>query len=192
MCDYLAGPAERGATGSPGLSCLFSASLMFRYPSEQRPNGRLPNSMTPASSSNLPAVTATCCTPHTSWSVLVPGYARGGLLGRPVELFIEDSATEDSAAESAAARLVEEGDVDVVLGGIYSSTRQAIKGPAVDQGRKRSRWSRTWGRSIRRRAKSGCDLRGADVPGPDVREHLHGGVSVVGASRSAGCRRVRV
>jgi hypothetical protein len=24
----------------------------------------------------------------------------------------------------------------------------------------------------------GCDLRGADVPGPDVREHLHGRVSV--------------
>jgi len=62
--------------------------------------------------------------------------ARGGLLGRSVELFIEDSATEDSAAESAAARLVEEADVDVVLGGIYSSTRQAIKGPAVDQGKK--------------------------------------------------------
>ena len=38
--------------------------------------------------------------------------ARGGLLGRPVELFIEDSATEDSAAESAAARLVEEAGPD--------------------------------------------------------------------------------
>ena len=62
--------------------------------------------------------------------------ARGGLLGRPVELFIEDSATEDSAAESAAARLVDEVDVNVVLGGIYSSTRQAIKRPAVDQGKK--------------------------------------------------------
>src|SRR5437764_9408753 len=57
--------------------------------------------------------------------------ARGGLLGRPVELFIEDSATEDGAAGSAATRLAEEVDVDVVLGGIYSSTRQAIKGPAV-------------------------------------------------------------
>ena len=58
----------------------------------------------------------------------------GGLLGQPIELFIEDSATEDSAAESAAAKLVEQERVDVVLGGIYSSTRQAIKGPAVDQG----------------------------------------------------------
>src|SRR4051794_26998040 len=61
---------------------------------------------------------------------------RGGLLGRPVELFVEDSATEDSAAEAAAAKLVDEMKVDVVLGGIYSSTRQAIKGPAVDEGRK--------------------------------------------------------
>jgi ABC-type branched-subunit amino acid transport system substrate-binding protein len=61
--------------------------------------------------------------------------ARGGLLGRPVELFIEDSATEDSVAEAAAAKLVDNG-VDVVLGGIYSSTRQAIKGPVVDNGKR--------------------------------------------------------
>src|SRR5881397_2985525 len=61
--------------------------------------------------------------------------ARGGLLGRPVELFIEDSATEDSVAEAAAAKLVDN-EVDVVLGGIYSSTRQAIKGPVVEDGKK--------------------------------------------------------
>ncbi len=59
--------------------------------------------------------------------------ARGGLLGRPVELFIEDSATDDNVAEAAAAKLVERAAVDVVVGGIYSSTRQAIKGPVVDQ-----------------------------------------------------------
>src|SRR3984893_11254634 len=57
---------------------------------------------------------------------------RGGLLGRPVELFIEDSATDDSVAEAAAARLVGRA-VYVVVGGIYSSTRQAIKRPVVDQ-----------------------------------------------------------
>lgn len=61
--------------------------------------------------------------------------AQGGLFGRPVELLIEDSATKDSTAEAAASRLVDEEHVDVLLGGIYSSTRQAIKGPAVDQGR---------------------------------------------------------
>jgi ABC-type branched-subunit amino acid transport system substrate-binding protein len=58
--------------------------------------------------------------------------AKGGLLGRPVELFIEDSATDDDVARTAAARLVE-ADVDVVVGGIYSSTRQAIKVPVVDE-----------------------------------------------------------
>ena len=51
---------------------------------------------------------------------------RGGLLGRPVELFVEDSATDDSVTEVAAARLVERA-VDVVAGGIYSSTRQVIR-----------------------------------------------------------------
>ena len=35
-----------------------------------------------------------------------------------------------------AAKLVERVDVDVVVGGIYSSTRQAIKGPVVDQAEK--------------------------------------------------------
>src|SRR4051812_16313343 len=59
--------------------------------------------------------------------------ARGGLLGRPVELYVEDSATDDDVARRAAARLVHEADVDVVIGGIYSSTRQAIKGPVVDE-----------------------------------------------------------
>ena len=59
--------------------------------------------------------------------------ARGGLLGRTVELFIEDSATDDAVAEAAAAKLVERAAVDVVVGGIYSSTRQAIKRPVVDQ-----------------------------------------------------------
>jgi branched-chain amino acid transport system substrate-binding protein len=58
----------------------------------------------------------------------------GGLLGHPIELFIEDSATEDSAAEAAAKKLIEDVEVDVVLGGIYSSTRQAIKGPVVEEG----------------------------------------------------------
>ena len=58
--------------------------------------------------------------------------SKGGLLGRPVELFIEDSATDDAVAQAAAARLVE-ADVDVVVGGIYSSTRQAIKVPVVDE-----------------------------------------------------------
>ena len=59
--------------------------------------------------------------------------ARGGLLGRPIELYLEDSATDDAVAEVVAAKLVEQSDVDVVVGGIYSSTRQAIQRPVVDE-----------------------------------------------------------
>ncbi len=58
----------------------------------------------------------------------------GGLLGRQVELHIEDSETDDSAAAAAATKLVQEDHVDVLLGGIFSSTRQAIKDPAVVEG----------------------------------------------------------
>jgi ABC-type branched-subunit amino acid transport system substrate-binding protein len=62
--------------------------------------------------------------------------AKGGLLGRQLELCLEDSATIDSVAEAKATKLVEHDNVDVILGGIYSSTRQAIKGPAVVKGKK--------------------------------------------------------
>jgi urea transport system substrate-binding protein len=62
--------------------------------------------------------------------------SKGGLLGRQVELYLEDSATTDSIAEAKAKKLVQEDRVDVILGGIYSSTRQAIKGPAVVEGKK--------------------------------------------------------
>ena len=62
--------------------------------------------------------------------------AKGGLLGRPLKLFLEDSATDDEVAAGVARKLVEQDDVDVVLGGIYSSTRQAIKGPVVVEARR--------------------------------------------------------
>jgi len=61
--------------------------------------------------------------------------ARGGLLGRQLELLLEDSATDDAVAAAKAAKLVRDDRVDVLLGGIYSSTRQAIKGPAVVEGK---------------------------------------------------------
>ena len=61
--------------------------------------------------------------------------AKGGLLGRHLELYLEDSATDDAVAAAKARKLVENDQVDVVFGGIYSSTRQAIKGPAVVEGR---------------------------------------------------------
>jgi len=61
--------------------------------------------------------------------------ANGGLLGKPIELIVEDGATTDSVAAAKAAKLVQQDHVDVLFGGIYSSTRQAIKGPAVDEGK---------------------------------------------------------
>jgi urea transport system substrate-binding protein len=61
--------------------------------------------------------------------------AEGGLLGRKLELYLEDSATDDTVAAAKAAKLVEHDHVDVIFGGIYSSTRQAIKGPAVVEGK---------------------------------------------------------
>jgi ABC-type branched-subunit amino acid transport system substrate-binding protein len=61
--------------------------------------------------------------------------AGGGLLGRQIELYLEDGETDDGAAEACATRLVQQHRVDVILGGIYSSTRQAIKKPAVVDGK---------------------------------------------------------
>ena len=62
--------------------------------------------------------------------------SEGGLLGRQIDLCLEDSATSDSVAEAKAAKLVQQDQVDVIFGGIYSSARQAIKGPAVVKGKK--------------------------------------------------------
>ena len=61
--------------------------------------------------------------------------AKGGLLGQHLELYLEDSATDDAVAATKATKLVEHDQVDVIFGGIYSSTRQAIKGPAVVEGK---------------------------------------------------------
>jgi branched-chain amino acid transport system substrate-binding protein len=62
--------------------------------------------------------------------------AAGGLLGRQIDLCLEDGATIDSVAEAKATKLVQHDKVDVIFGGIFSSTRQAIKGPAVVKGKK--------------------------------------------------------
>ena len=61
--------------------------------------------------------------------------SNGGLLGRELDLRLEDSATDDGEAEAKATKLVQQDQVDVLFGGIYSSTRQAIKGPAVVKGK---------------------------------------------------------
>src|SRR5262249_22961864 len=55
--------------------------------------------------------------------------------GRQLELHLEDSATDDAVAAERASKLVQVDQVDVVFGGIYSSTRQAIKKPVVTEGK---------------------------------------------------------
>jgi ABC-type branched-subunit amino acid transport system substrate-binding protein len=62
--------------------------------------------------------------------------ANGGLLGRPIELIVEDGETTDAVAETKATKLVDEDRVDVIFGGIFSSTRQAITRSAVTKGKK--------------------------------------------------------
>ncbi len=62
--------------------------------------------------------------------------AKGGLLGRPLELYIEDTASNESIAVPHVRKLVLRDNVDVVLGGITSSMRNAIKDTIVKQGKK--------------------------------------------------------
>jgi branched-chain amino acid transport system substrate-binding protein len=75
-----------------------------------------------------------CAQANTATLVVDEINASGGVLDRPLELILEDSATDDAQAAAKAAKLVHDDHVDVVLGGIFSSTRQAIKGPAVEEG----------------------------------------------------------
>jgi branched-chain amino acid transport system substrate-binding protein len=57
--------------------------------------------------------------------------AKGGMLGRPLELCLEDTASDDAVSAAKAAKLIDEDRVDVLIGGIFSSTRLAIKEAAV-------------------------------------------------------------
>jgi ABC-type branched-subunit amino acid transport system substrate-binding protein len=59
----------------------------------------------------------------------------GGLLGRPLELFIVDTASNESVAVANVRRLIQRDKVDVVLGGITSSMRNAIKDVIVTRGK---------------------------------------------------------
>jgi ABC-type branched-subunit amino acid transport system substrate-binding protein len=61
--------------------------------------------------------------------------AAGGILGRPIELYLEDTASDPKIAVGNVRKLIQERKVDVVLGGITSAMRQAIKDPIVNRGR---------------------------------------------------------
>ena len=59
----------------------------------------------------------------------------GGIGGRPIELFLEDTASDPKTAVGNVRRLIQQRKVDVVLGAITSAMRQAIKDPIVNRGR---------------------------------------------------------
>jgi branched-chain amino acid transport system substrate-binding protein len=61
--------------------------------------------------------------------------AKGGVLGRPIELFVEDTASNESVAVANVRKLIQRDKVDVVLGGITSSMRNAIKDVIVTRGK---------------------------------------------------------
>ena len=59
----------------------------------------------------------------------------GGIMGRPVELILEDTASDEGKAVGNVRRLIQQYKVDVVAGGITSSMREAIKNPIVRRGK---------------------------------------------------------
>ena len=75
---------------------------------------------------------------HTMWQAAQLAVKQindaGGILGRPVELILEDTASTPDKAVVAARRLIQK-NVDVVLGAIQSNTRNAIKNPIVNRGK---------------------------------------------------------
>jgi branched-chain amino acid transport system substrate-binding protein len=59
----------------------------------------------------------------------------GGVSGRPIELFLEDTASDEGKAVGNVRRLIQRNNVDVVIGGVTSSMREAIKNPIVRRGK---------------------------------------------------------
>jgi ABC-type branched-subunit amino acid transport system substrate-binding protein len=60
---------------------------------------------------------------------------RGGLLGRSIELFIEDTASNDTIAVGSVRKLIQRDKVDLVIGGVTSSMRNAIKDEIISRGK---------------------------------------------------------
>ena len=58
----------------------------------------------------------------------------GGILGRPVELLIEDSANDSGTGVQKAHKLIERDNVDVILGDVNSAIAYAIMGVTAEKG----------------------------------------------------------
>lgn len=61
--------------------------------------------------------------------------AAGGLLGRPLQIVLEDTASNEQVAVTRVRKLIQKDKVDVVFGGITSSMRNAIKDTIVNRGK---------------------------------------------------------
>ncbi len=61
--------------------------------------------------------------------------AAGGLIGRPIELHIEDTASNEATGVSNTRKLIQRDNVDLVIGGITSSMRNAIKEVIIGRGK---------------------------------------------------------
>lgn len=60
--------------------------------------------------------------------------AEGGVLGRPLEMVLVDSATDPAVGAQVARKLVEQDKVAMVIGGIASNMREAIKSVIATRG----------------------------------------------------------
>jgi branched-chain amino acid transport system substrate-binding protein len=60
----------------------------------------------------------------------------GGILGRPVELYLEDTASDPGKSVANVQRLISRHEVDMVMGGALSSTREAMKVPVIKRAKK--------------------------------------------------------
>ena len=58
----------------------------------------------------------------------------GGILGRPVELLVEDSANDTGTGVQKAHKLIERDTVDVILGDVNSGIAYAIMGVTAEKG----------------------------------------------------------
>ena len=76
---------------------------------------------------------------NTCWQVAQLAVSQindaGGILGRPIELILEDTASDPGTAVGNVRRLIQKHEVDVVLGGITSAMREAIKNPITKRGK---------------------------------------------------------
>jgi urea transport system substrate-binding protein len=60
--------------------------------------------------------------------------AAGGLLGRPVEIVLEDTETNPEKGVAKAQRLILQENVDVIIGTLFSSVRNAVKEVTEENG----------------------------------------------------------